>query len=240
MPNETSLLAATALAVGVLHTLAGPDHYLPFIAIARARRWSRTRALGVTALSGAGHVGSSVLIGAAGIALGAGLGRLEWIEAARGDAVAWAFVAFGLAYAVWGLRRAGRAAPHAHAHPHADGSLHDHLHAHDGGHVHVHEAPEAPRPWRDVAPWLLFAVVAFGPCEPLIPVLMYPAARGSLAGVVAVTSVFAAATVVTMVAAVYAGLAGAERLRHPALERYGHAVAGATIAACGVGIVLGL
>ena len=37
-----SLLAA-AFGVGVVHTLLGPDHYLPFIMLAKARGWSRWR-----------------------------------------------------------------------------------------------------------------------------------------------------------------------------------------------------
>jgi hypothetical protein len=33
------VLLVTALSVGFMHTLLGPDHYVPFIVIGRARRW---------------------------------------------------------------------------------------------------------------------------------------------------------------------------------------------------------
>jgi len=39
---EFVALCATAAGVGVIHTLLGPDHYLPFAAMARAGDWSTT------------------------------------------------------------------------------------------------------------------------------------------------------------------------------------------------------
>ena len=50
-----SVLAAAG-GVAFLHTLLGPDHYLPFIVLARARSWSKTRTLVVTTICGLGHV----------------------------------------------------------------------------------------------------------------------------------------------------------------------------------------
>ncbi len=37
METNLSLLAGTALTIGTLHTLAGPDHYLPFVAMSKTR-----------------------------------------------------------------------------------------------------------------------------------------------------------------------------------------------------------
>jgi hypothetical protein len=56
-----SLLAA-ALAAGVLHTLAGPDHYLPLIAHARERGFSLRRVAAYTALAGLLHCGSGLVL----------------------------------------------------------------------------------------------------------------------------------------------------------------------------------
>ncbi|NIR37211.1 MAG: hypothetical protein GWN73_15615, partial [Actinobacteria bacterium] len=56
-----SLLAA-AVGVAVTHTALGPDHYLPFVMLARARKWSWARTLTVTGICGLGHVASSVLL----------------------------------------------------------------------------------------------------------------------------------------------------------------------------------
>ena len=68
MDAETALLVATAAGIALLHTLAGPDHYLPFIMMSRARQWPLRRSLLVTFLCGLGHVLSSVVLGAVGVA----------------------------------------------------------------------------------------------------------------------------------------------------------------------------
>ena len=65
--ETTVLLAVTAAGIGFLHTLLGPDHYLPFIMMARAGNWSRLKTYVVAGLCGVGHVGSSIVIGAIGI-----------------------------------------------------------------------------------------------------------------------------------------------------------------------------
>ena len=231
MHAELSILLATAAGLGLVHTLFGPDHYLPFIVMARSGRWSLAKTAWVTAACGLGHVLSSVLLGAVGVALGIAVNRLEAIEAYRGGLEAWALIAFGLAYGMWGLRRAVRSRPHAHPHTHEDGG-HEHEHQHRTGHSHVH----ADASKRSMTPWVLFIVFVLGPCEPLIPILMYPAARGSTAGLVLVTAVFGAVTIATMLGVVLAASLGVRILPVGRLERYSHALAGAAILLCGVAI----
>ena len=38
--GQLSILMWTAAALGFLHTILGPDHYVPFVALRRARRWT--------------------------------------------------------------------------------------------------------------------------------------------------------------------------------------------------------
>lgn len=131
--QETAIaaLSVAAISIGFLHTLFGPDHYLPFIVMSRAREWSRTRTVWITFLCGLGHVGSSVVLGMVGVALGIALNRLTPIEESRGSIAAWLLVAFGLAYAVWGLHRALKNRPHTHAHIRLDpDSIEEHTHNH--------------------------------------------------------------------------------------------------------------
>ncbi len=244
MGHELALLALTAAAVGVLHTVLGPDHYLPFALMARAERWSRAKTLWVTLACGLGHVLSSVALGAVGITLGVAAARLEAIEAMRGQLAAWALIAFGLVYFVWGLRRAQRNRPHVHVHSHLDGTVHIHRHTHVQEHLHIHgehaRADQQARP-RRLTPWVLFILFLFGPCEALIPLLMYPAAQNSTGGVAVVTAVFGVATMGTMLVLVLVMLRGIEKLPLGILERYTHALAGAALALCGVTIaVLGV
>ena len=83
----------------------------------------------------------------------------------------------------------------------------------------------------------------FGPCEPLIPVLMYPAAQSHWLAVAAVCVTFGLATIATMLAAVFAVRRGLDALgaRAQGLERWSHALAGATLSACAAAILfLGL
>jgi nickel/cobalt transporter (NicO) family protein len=224
-------LALTAASLGAVHTLLGPDHYVPFVALSRARKWSAGRTALVTVLCGLGHVGSSVLLGLLGIALGLAVGRLQALESVRGDLAAWALIAFGLAYCVWGLRQAWRGRPHTHWHDHGDGG-HEHGHDHHGGHVHPHQGSGDAA----ATPWVLFIIFVFGPCEPLIPLVMYPAARHSAAGVAAVTAFFGAATLLTMLAMVLGMRRGIAFLPQARTERYTHALAGASILLCGLAI----
>lgn len=242
MVDDQILLLGTAASIGVVHTLIGPDHYLPFITLARARRWSMVRTISVTLASGLGHVAGSILLGALGIGLGWALGGLERFEALRGEMAGWLLLGFGLAYFVWGLRQAYKNRPHSHVHFHADGTMHDHRHDHHRGHGHPHGAGEgAPdKLLGGVTAWTVFLVFVLGPCEPLIPLLMYPAAAGSAAGVAMVVAVFALSTVATMVAAVVVGRASLSLLPTDRWERWSHAAAGAIVAACGLAIHFGL
>jgi len=228
MSQELSILALSAATIAFIHTLLGPDHYLPFIAMARAQGWSLARTATITALCGAGHILSSVLLGAVGIALGLAASFFEPLDEIRGSLAAWAFMSFGLVYLAWGLRQARKNAPHSHAHPHTDGHVHDHGHAHGGEHVHVHE-DGATR----LTPWVVFVIFALGPCEPMIPVIMYPAVKGNYLDLIAVTAVFGAVTMTSMLAVVLGASLGLKSIPLRSWDRYSHALAGATLFLCG-------
>lgn len=240
---EVIVLCAAAASIAFVHTLVGPDHYLPFVALSRSRGWSFGKTMRVTLFCGAGHVLGSVLLGLIGLYVGIQLNALEWMESVRGDLAAWALVVFGLIYMSWGLRRAYRNRPHTHWHTH-DGIRHSHRHTHGSSHAHPHTGPDAVdavSERRTLVGWAIFIIFVLGPCEPLIPLLMFPAARESVSALAAVTAVFAVVTIATMLAAVLAGFWGARRLHMPGLARFGQAIAGGVILSCGLGIaVLGL
>jgi nickel/cobalt transporter (NicO) family protein len=230
-------LAATAAGLGVLHTVLGVDHYLPFIALAKARRWPLGRTLGVTAWCGLGHVAGSLVLGAAGLGFGLALSHLTAIEARRGDVANLMLIGFGLAYAAWGIARARRNHPHAHLHHHADGTVHRHPHHHAAGHVHPH--PASNRSSATVV-WTLFILFVFGPCEALIPLLAAAAAKGGAVGAGLVSLPFAIATIGTQLLFVALGLGGV-RVAFPGAERHVHALAGLAMAASGIAVrLLGL
>ena len=104
MPESLKLLSTTAVSIAFIHTLLGPDHYLPFVALGEAKKWSLPKTMLITFLCGLGHVLSSVIIGFIGIAAGVAVNKLVGIETVRGSIAAWLFIAFGLIYMVVAIR----------------------------------------------------------------------------------------------------------------------------------------
>jgi nickel/cobalt exporter len=214
MNQELAALVITAASLGFIHTVLGPDHYIPFVAMSRARKWSDFKTLSITVACGVGHVASSVVIGLIGVALGIAVGSLESVESVRGDIAAWVLIGFGLVYMVWGIRRAIKRKLHSHSHTHGEKA--------------------------NITPWILFTIFVLGPCEPLIPILMYPAAQKSTSGMILVASVFSIVTIATMTIAVFVLSRGIKLFPTKSIERYSHALAGFVILLCGMAIQFGL
>lgn len=222
MPSDLGTLSLAAAGIGFLHCLSGPDHYLPFVAMSRVGVWSLRKTLLVTAVCGAGHVVGSALLGMIGIAVGLLVYQAEDtlrpfvnIEGIRGGFAAWLLTIAGAGYGLWGLLRRK--------------------------HSHAWEADDANSrgAFERLTPWVLFTIFVFGPCEPLIPLLMYPAANASLWSIVLVTAIFGATTLVTMTVIVALLHRGIERVRLTWLEHYGHAVAGLVLMTCGLAMLFG-
>jgi len=231
MTAELGALIITAASIGFFHTILGPDHYLPFIMMSWARKWSVAKTTLITLLCGLGHIGSSVVLGLIGVSLGLAVKKLEIVESFRGNLAAWLLIAFGLVYFAWGLRRAYRKQAHEHRHTHTIETAHTHTHSHHLEHAHVHSSKAAV----SIAPWTLFVIFVFGPCEALIPFLMYPALKGNgFGGIALVTFVFGAVTLATMLSVVLFAKASVNFLPLAKMERFSHAIAGATICICGL------
>jgi sulfite exporter TauE/SafE len=232
MNNEITLLIVTAATLGFIHTLTGPDHYIPFIALAESEKWSKSKTALITLLCGLGHVLSSIVIGLTGIALGIALFSIEAIESFRGEIAGWLLIGFGIAYTIWGIRRSYKKKKHSHFHYHPDGTFHSHTHSHEHpDHAHLHEKEKSK-----TTPWIVFLIFVFGPCEPLIPLLMYPAAKQTIFGTFIVAAVFSVITISTMLALVFLGLYGINFLPIKKLELHIHTLAGLTILLCGISI----
>lgn len=214
--TTVSALWIAALLTAVVHTIAGPDHYLPFIAIAKSRGYSLKRTLLWTFVCGIGHIGSALLIALAFIFFSHWLSEenFVWIEDNRGNIAAYALIGLGAAYLLWAVR---------HKLLHKNGQEHDHL----------------PQKNKNITVWVVFIIFVLGPCEALLPILTASSVMGT-AAVVSSTVIFSIATIVTMMMAVTLGLLGINTLRFNRLEKYAHEIAGGTIMACGVAILCGL
>ncbi len=231
MEGATLLLAGTAVTIGFIHTIVGPDHYIPFIVMGEARRWTIRRTMIITFLCGLGHVLSSVIVGFIGIGAGISLSKLEFFESFRGNIAAWLLIAFGLVYMLISFRSLYRKRKHVHAHYHTDGTDHEHEHGHFSGHSHIHLKDK-----KNMTPWILFLIFVLGPCEPLIPIVMYPAAENNFHGVVIVSLLFSLVTIATMMSVVLAFRLGLSHINLRPLERYVNVIAGATILISGLAI----
>lgn len=234
MSYELLILLSAAASIGFFHTLLGPDHYLPFIAMSRSGEWSLRKTAFITVLCGIGHVFSSVVLGFIGISFGLAVSKLEVIESFRGSLATWALISFGLVYFIWGIKQALRNKPHIHLHAHGSGIDHGHTHVHNEEHLHVHKNKSN----KNMTPWVLFIIFILGPCEPLIPILMYPAAKSSLFDLWLVTGIFGGITILTMLGIVMISYFGINVIPTAKLERYTHAIAGAIISFCGISILL--
>jgi nickel/cobalt exporter len=231
MNDSVYVLSVTAISIGFVHTILGPDHYLPFIVLSEAKKWTLKKTMSITFLCGIGHVLSSVVLGLIGIAVGISLNRLVNIESFRGNIAAWLFIAFGLVYMVISIRNIVKKRKHRHIHYHIDGEIHEHEHNHHKEHSHVHDTDIVK-----TTPWILFLIFVFGPCEPLIPILMYPAARNNLSGALVVSVLFSIVTIATMMSVVLAFKLGLNKLNLRPLEKYAHLIAGSMIFLSGIAI----
>lgn len=229
MPHDMQVLLTTAIGIAFLHTLAGPDHYIPFIALSKSRGWGFGKTLLWTIICGCGHVWSSVLLGLGGAAIGWSLTRIGWLESVRGGIAGWGLLLFGLGYGIWGLYRAYRNKPHKHFDTYGNGDIY----------VYEHRHGQAVQPVErhKVTPWVMFIIFLLGPCEPMIPLLFFPAAQHSWQGMLLLVMVYTFFTLLTMIVMVVLGFYGLSFLKTDRLERYMHALGGLTLFVCGVGMV---
>jgi sulfite exporter TauE/SafE len=227
--HEMQILIAAAITIACLHTATGPDHYLPFIALSKARGWSFGRTLFWTIVCGCGHVWSSVMLGLGGAALGWSMSKVRWLESVRGGLAGWALLVFGFAYGIFGFVRAAQNRKHKHFDMVEDGKMY----------VYEHKHGQSVRPAERhvVTPWVMFIIFVLGPCEPMIPLLYFPAARSSWWGMILLILVYTFFTLATMLIMVISGYYGFSFLRTEKLERYAHALGGITIFICGAGMI---
>lgn len=218
MDSSLTMLLLSALTLGFVHTISGPDHYLPFIVMAQTRKWTMAKTMWIVAICGLGHVLGSVVIGLIGIGAGIVVGKLEFFEGIRGSLASWMLFSAGVIYTIWAIIHRIRNPHHKHTHFGQEGSTK-----------------------KTMTFWVLFTIFVFGPCEPLIPILMYPAAELNIFAVGMVSLLFAITTIGTMMASTYLMLKGFSFVKLHKLESYQHILAGFTLLISGAGIIfLGL
>ncbi|MDO6739271.1 sulfite exporter TauE/SafE family protein [Wenyingzhuangia sp. 2_MG-2023] len=218
---ELQILLSTAISIGVIHTLTGPDHYVPFVVMAKSKGWTLKKTSSVTLMCGLGHVSSSIIIGIIGIIFGVGLSKIEFLESQRGDIAGWLFIIIGALYLIFGItKRITHQKPHTHKLP---------------------KFLTRKNSDRKISPWSLFLIFVFGPCEVLVPMLMYPAAHENSTAILLVSVTFSIATLLTMLAVVLPLSFLTVKIPFKNIHKYSNVLVGITLLTCGISIIfLGL
>ena len=200
----TSSLFLGALVVAGIHALL-PTHWLSFVLVARAQRWSRARMLKIVLVSGLGHVTTTAIVGLIAAALGKEIH--SYVERMHTPVPAAILLAFGLYYVVMGWRREG----HRHC---------------------VHDHSDDPVRADRVAAGALFVEMTLSPCETLIPVFF---ASGGLSwtALVLMAVLMSVITIVAMAVLAFVGYSGYSRITFPWLEHNERLVLGGVLMGLG-------
>lgn len=207
-PVLLSLLGG-GFAAAFLHA-ALPTHWLPFVLVGRAQRWSLTKNLLAVAAAGLAHIATTAAVGTLIVAAGMAMdeivaGFLPYLSAA----LLFGFGAFYL------IRSAVRRPVMA-----------------GGPSLDLAE----PTVSHSAAFWGLVAVMALSPGEVLLPIYMSSAQEGVLA-LALLTVVFALGTILGMATFTTLARAGASVLKLERWARYEGAILGLALIAIGLLIV---
>jgi len=227
-------VAATGFTVAFFHA-AIPTHWLPFVLVSRARRWSRDKTLAVSALAGLGHVALTSLLGLViawfGFQLDEKLGRLfPWIAGGI-------LLLIGLYY-FWRQWRGGVVHHHvlgAHHHPSAQcGHEHDHSHWDE-------ELKDSSLTTPKEGDWAaisgLFVMLTLSPCEGFLPVYLSGVQFG-WRGFIVLSGILAVATLAGMMIFTWLTLVGLEKIQVKSFERHEAGLLGGLFTLLGLLLIL--
>ena len=209
-------IAALGFPVAFLHA-ALPTHWLPFVLVGRARRWTRVKTIAITAGAGLGHVALTSLLGLLvawfGFALNETVGGIfPWIAAG--------ILALLGIYYLW---RQARGVGILHHHP--PGTAH-HADAHCGESTdHSHWDDElkdtaliSARAADSAAVSGLFVMLTVSPCEAFLPVYLSGVQFG-WRGFIVLSLILAVAALAGMTLFTWLALFGFDRIRIQRFER---------------------
>ena len=210
--DQTMLLSllGAGFATAFLHA-ALPTHWLPFVLVGRAQRWTLQRVMAAVVAAGLAHVASTALVG--GLIVMAGMALDQWVSGLLPYLSAILLFAFGGFYLIRSVVRRPQLA---------------------GGPSLEMSAPAVSHA---AAFWALVATMAVSPGEVLLPFYLNQAQSGP--GVLAaLTAVFAAGTVLGMAVFTLLARAGWSVLRLERWARYEGAVLGLALIVIGLLVVM--
>jgi nickel/cobalt exporter len=225
MDSAAAVYFAAASATAGLHALI-PDHWLPFVAMGRARNWGVAKTLALASASGALHVFLAIGLGL--VAYSLGRPGAEAVAQRMGETLevlsSGSLAVFGIVYGAGSWLRERR--HHPSSVPAATQS-----HAPGSGHHHGHLLERWFR--GDLSGASLVLVIGASPCALAFPILLASAASLGAGGVILVAAGFGAATMLTTVIVTLAGSLSVRLLDFPFLTRYGDLISGVLISIVG-------
>lgn len=190
-----------------------PTHWLPFVLVGRAQRWTLGKTLTAVATAGLAHIASTAILG--GLLVAAGLALDQWIAGLMPHLSALLLFGFGSFYLIRAtLRRPAPVTPTGH----------------------VLELAE-PTVSHAAAFWGLVAMLAISPGEVLLPIYLSSAQEG-VAALGLLTVAFAVGTVAGMGVFTLLARAGASMLRLERWARYEGAILGLALLGLGLLVLL--
>ncbi len=230
------IVAAAGVAIG--HAVL-PDHWVPLSVLGRTQRYPIRRLARLAGYAGIAHVVTSLLLGAAVIAVG--LPFRSAVEGAETVVVGSALVITGLVFLAVEVAGRGHHAHgpgHMHAHAETDGSRPgrgDPV-GHQGS-GSLDPAPPADHEHRNVGSVLVPFGAAASPDLTILPVFLAATAIGALASV-ATVAVFSLVTILTIVGLTVGAALGGRTVREAWLEQWGNTATAVVLVLIG-GLVLG-
>ncbi len=196
-----------AFVVSTVHALM-PDHWIPLVLISRAEGWNQGETMWISALVTVPHMISTMLLGVAIGLIGFQLSTAYELIMER--IVPAIFIIIGGFYIYKGSKREEH-------HHHGD-----------------HEAYEGlkGKPKRAIISFLATALF-FSPCVPIGSYFLVASPAGA-AGLIAVSAIYLAVTMVVMLAMIYVGRKGLDRVRWRFLEHKENLITGAILILLGV------
>ncbi|MFW2343437.1 hypothetical protein [Brevundimonas sp.] len=209
-PSLLVSLLLGGLVTAFLHA-ALPTHWLPFVLVGRAQRWSLATTLWSVIAAGLAHIAVTAAVG--GLIVAAGLALDQWVAGVLPWVSAGLLFVLGLFY----LTRATLMKPVPASGPEL-------------------ETPEATVS-QAAAFWGLVAVMAASPGEVLLPLYLSSAEEGLMV-LALLTVVLAVGTVLGMAVFTTLARAGASILRLERWARYEGAILGLALIALGLLVVM--
>ncbi len=200
-----------AFVVSTIHALM-PDHWIPLVLISKAEGWSQGETLWISALVTLPHMISTILLGMAVGLIGLQLSTAYELIMERLTPTA--FILIGGYYILRGLRGKG--------------------HHHHGDHE-VYEGLKNKSKKAIIS--FLATTLFFSPCVPIGSYFLVASPAGAT-GLIAVSAIYLAVTLIVMMAMIYLGRKGVDRVRWNFLEHNENLITGAILVILGLFVYL--